>query len=206
MNTIYYIISYLRIIPRKTAIAAYNYYYGIKHLPAIRMEKLPLTNRVWNHITNLYIEPTEIIPGIYLGNAYNASNYSTIQYYNIKNILNISKELPNYFENNTEIIYKKIEIIDDAENHIKEHIQDIISFIDDKNIDNQNSLLVHCYMGSSRSASVILIILIYKYGYTFDEALTLIKSKRDIVNINTNFLEDIKEWINDKKIDSSFKV
>ena len=111
MNTIYYLISYLRIIPRKTAIAAYNYYYGIKHLPAIRMEKLPLTNRVWNHITNLYIEPTEILPGLYLGNAYNASNYSTIQYYNIKNILNISKELPNYFENNTDITYKKIEII-----------------------------------------------------------------------------------------------
>jgi protein-tyrosine phosphatase len=206
MNTIYYLISYLRIIPRKTAIAAYNYYYGIKHLPAIRMEKLPLTNRVWNHITNLYIEPTEILPGLYLGNAYNASNYSTIEYYNIKNILNISKELPNYFENNTNITYKKIEIIDDAENHITEWIQNIIEFVDNKEINTENSLLVHCYMGSSRSASVILIILIYKYGFTFDEALTLIKSKRDIVNINTNFLEDIKIWITEKNIDSSFKV
>ena len=206
MNTIYYLISYLRIIPRKTAIAAYNYYYGIKHLPAIRMEKLPLTNRVWNQITNLYIEPNEIIPGVYLGNAYNASNYSTIQYYNIKNILNISKELPNYFENNTDITYKKIEIIDDAENHITEWIQDIISFIDTITINSENSLLVHCYMGSSRSASVILIILVYKYGFSFDQALTLIKSKREIVNINTNFLEDIKDWIKEKNIDSSFKV
>ena len=61
-------------------------------------------------------------------------------------------------------------------------------------------------MGSSRSASVILIILVYKYGFSFDEALTLIKSKREIVNINTNFLEDIKDWIKEKNIDSSFKV
>ena len=48
MNTIYYLISYLRIIPRKTAIAAYNYYYGKELFDVHQFEK-DLT--IFNNLT-----------------------------------------------------------------------------------------------------------------------------------------------------------
>jgi protein-tyrosine phosphatase len=50
-------------------------------------------------------------------------------------------------------------------------------------------------MGSSRSASIVLIYLITKYNYDFESALKLIKLKRPIVNINNNFIEDIKKYL-----------
>jgi protein-tyrosine phosphatase len=194
MNTLYnYLSSYFIIIPRKAVDTIYNYYYGIRALPAIRMEKIPRIHSLLNHVTSLGMEPTEIIPGIFLGNAYNASNNSTLQYYKIKTIVNVSKEIPNSFEGRYN--YYRVPIQDDSEHHISDFIQEILEFLNSTTIDNENAILIHCYMGSSRSASVVLLYLITKLQYDFDTALTLIKTKRPIVNINNNFLEDIRQFI-----------
>ena len=199
MNTVYYVVSYLRILPRKTAMAIMNYCYGIIPAPAIRMEILPLNKRVWNHVHNLYIEPTEIVRGLFLGNAFNASNYSTLTTLGIMRIMNISMDIPNFFESSIE--YLNIPIQDDNNHHILPWIPKIITFLDlhygqDSNISpcELEPLMVHCYMGSSRSASVVCIILMHIYGYTKDSAIALLKEKRSIVNMNINFLNDIDVW------------
>lgn len=189
----YYIVSYFKIIPKKTVDTIYNYYYGHRALPANRMEKIPKIYSMLNHVTSLGLEPTEIIPGVFLGNAYNASNYSILNYYKIKTIINVSKEIPNTFEGNYN--YYRIPINDDSEHHISEYIPKILEFLEATTIDEENAILVHCYMGSSRSASVVLLYLITKYGYNLETALKLIKIKRPIVNINQNFIEDIKKYL-----------
>ena len=51
-------------------------------------------------------------------------------------------------------------------------------------------------MGSSRSASITLAYLIYKYNFTLNNGLKYLKKKRDIINININFINDIKEFFN----------
>jgi len=194
MNSIYsYIASYFRIIPIKTIDSIYNYYYGLRALPAIRMEKIPKIYSVLNHVTSLGLEPTEIIPGIYLGNAYNANNFSRLNYYKIKTIINVTKEIPNAFDGYFE--YYRIPINDDSENHIIEYINKVLDFLNNKTIDEDNAVLIHCYMGSSRSASIVLIYLILKHNYDLENALKMIKIKRPIVNINNNFIEDIKEYL-----------
>lgn len=201
MNIVYYIASFMRILPRKAGQFIYNKYYGIPHYNTNRMIELPLTKKVWNHVENLYLEPTEILPGIYLGNAYNASNYKTIEKFNIKTIVNVSKELPNFFEKNTSIKYFQIPIKDDSENHITEFINSVLEFLDKNGpYDEHNSLLIHCYMGSSRSASIVLLYLIYKYQYSYDAGLELLRSKRPIVNINTNFLKDIYDFFKEEPL------
>ena len=184
MNIIYYIASYMRILPRKAGQFIYNQYYRIPNYNTNRMIELPLTKKVWNHVENLYLEPTEILPGIYLGNAYNASNYKTIERFNIKTIINVSKELPNFFEKNTTINYLQIPVKDDSENHITEFIRPTLDFLDLHGPYTENSsLLIHCYMGSSRSASIILLYLIYKYQYSYNAALELLRARRPIVNM-----------------------
>jgi protein-tyrosine phosphatase len=201
MDIFYYITSYIRIVPRKAIQYLYNYYNGIKPLPATRMVKQPMAIKMWNHVTNLYLDPTEIVPGVYLGNAYNASNYSTVQRLNIKTIVNVSLEIPNFFEETTDISYFQIPVKDDAEHHITEYIRPILNFLDTRGpFSVDNSVLIHCYMGSSRSASVVLMYLINKYNYTYDGAIAHLKHKRPIVNINTNFLRDIKEFFCDEPL------
>lgn len=195
MNSIYYLASYLRIIPKKACTGLYNYYYGLENYPTERMETIPKYHSILNHVASLYLEPTEIVPGLYLGNAYNASNYLTLEHYNIKHIINISSELPNAFPNYFN--YLQIPIKDDNQNHIYEFIPEIIEFLDRIDISPNNSVLIHCYMGSSRSASVVLLYLIHRFKFSFEHALQLIKAKRPIVNINKNFLEDIQAYFDE---------
>ena len=47
-------------------------------------------------------------------------------------------------------------------------------------------------MGSSRSASVIIYYLMKFYGKSFEDALQYVKHKRDIVNLNINFANELR--------------
>ena len=51
-------------------------------------------------------------------------------------------------------------------------------------------------MGSSRSATVVCAYLIKYYNLTVSQSINLLKEKRDIVNINVSFIEDLKNFYN----------
>jgi hypothetical protein len=244
MNFIYHIYSYLRIIPNKGIEYIKKYISGTPFVHTERLYEVPARKRITNHITNLFLEPTHIIDNIYLGNAYNASNYATISKYNIAYIVNVSKEIKNYYEqeyksgdfyddiNNVEIKnvpihaismpfdtsisiyggygggggggyggggdgdikYLRVPIYDDCTYHISNYIKEAMDFIDNACNNKNGNILIHCYMGSSRSASIVLAYLIYKYNYSLSDALLFLKDKRNIVNINVNFIDDIKTY------------
>lgn len=232
MNFIYHIYSYLRIIPYKSVEYIIKYVSGTHNTHTERLYTIPTRTRITNHITNLFLEPTHIIDNIYLGNAYNASNYATISKYNIAYIVNVSKEIKNYYEqeyksgdfyddvNNIEIKnvpmrtinmpfdtsisiydggygdikYLRVPIYDDCTYHISNYIKEAMEFIDNASNNKNGNILIHCYMGSSRSASIVLAYLIYKYNYSLSDALLFLKDKRNIVNINVNFIDDIKTY------------
>jgi protein-tyrosine phosphatase len=170
--------------------------------PAVRMITLSKTEKVINHFTNLTLEPTEIIPGIYLGNAYNANNFAILSKLNIKVIVNVSTEFNNTYEKDTDIKYIQIPIRDDADHHLNKHsIKQVFEFLDlYAPYDENNAVLFHCYMGSSRSASITLAYLIHHYKYNFTDALSLVKERRNIVNINVNFLNDIRNYFDDDPV------
>jgi protein-tyrosine phosphatase len=46
------------------------------------------------------------------------------------------------------------------------------------------SVLVHCYAGVSRSASVCIAYLMKKFNWSLEKSLWFIKSKRRFVNPN----------------------
>lgn len=227
MNFIYHIYSYLRIIPNKGIEYIKKYISGTQVVHTERLYTIPARKRITNHIINLFLEPTHIIDNIYLGNAYNASNYATISKYNIAYIVNVSKEIKNYYEqenksedfyddinnieiknvpfdlststsisifsNYSDIKYLRVPIYDDCTYHISSYIKEAMDFIDNAQ-SNGGNILIHCYMGSSRSASIVLAYLIYKYNYSLSDALLFLKDKRNIVNINVNFIDDIKTY------------
>ena len=139
-------------------------------------------------IYSIFENPSHIIDNIYLGNAYNAANYEILKEMDIDCIINITNNIPNYYEDYFEYITYRIK--DNNHHSIKEFLIDSFNFI---NRNKNKKILVHCYAGSSRSASIVLYYLIKNYNMTFDDANTFLKEKRSIVNINTTFIKDIKE-------------
>lgn len=46
----------------------------------------------------------------------------------------------------------------------------------------------------SRSASIVISYLIWKYKMNLEEAFSFVKSKRKIISPNSNFIDQLKEF------------
>lgn len=139
--------------------------------------------------------PVHIIDNIYLSGAYGAANYTVLKNLDIKTIINVTKEIQNYFPD--DFTYHKYAILDNNEANIEEHVMDIMKIIDD----TKDNILIHCFLGKSRSASIVIYYLMSKHNMGLDEAIDFIKKKRDI-NPNIRFIEVLKKM---KHIDDAWK-
>lgn len=176
------VLSYIRIL--KDKILQYFYFNDLNlHVKRIKQNE----ETCFEHISKMMYDPTHIIDNIYLGNALNASNYKVLEEYNIKHIVNVTREIPNYFED--DINYLTIKIADTQDSSIINYIDEFITFMN--KIDKKENILIHCYMGSSRSATFTILYLNYKYNMTIKEALDYVINLRDIVNLNETFLKEL---------------
>jgi len=74
----------------------------------------------------------EIIGHLYLGNASTSADASLLERYNIQHILNVTPDLPNYFEDT--IRYFKIPISDHWSQSMLTHFPSAIQFIGESNL------------------------------------------------------------------------
>jgi dual specificity phosphatase 12 len=54
------------------------------------------------------------------------------------------------------------------------------------------AVLVHCYRGRSRSATVVVAFLMQKHGYSAERALAKVRSKREIIQPHDSFLAQLR--------------
>lgn len=130
-----------------------------------------------------------IIPYLYLGSIDEASNMNWLRDNDIKVILNVASEVPLY--SNCDIKTYKIYLNDSPLQDILPILQYTYSIIDEA-IKNRKNILVHCYAGISRSASIVIAYLIMKYGISLQDVYNYVKSKRNIINPNYGFIEQLK--------------
>ena len=77
-----------------------------------RMEDKKLTQSIYEHTTAPLSDMTQIDDHLFLGNAYNAANYSILESNKIEVIVNITDDIFNYFENEPNIQYYSLSIQD----------------------------------------------------------------------------------------------
>lgn len=144
-------------------------------------------------------KPTHIIDNIYLGSAFNAASYEVLKDFDIKVIFNITREISNYYPEDFE--YIRCDIYDNNKHSILRYLKTIYNHILFHQHHTTGNILIHCYMGASRSASVVIYYLMKKIKnvngeyLSFDEALDLLKRKRTIVNPTFRFTKDLAKSI-----------
>ena len=140
----------------------------------------------------------EILPLLWLGDIRSAKNKSFFDDNNIEIVINCTKDI-SFFSNYTKNI--RISVNDNLE---EEEIDKFYLYIDkgvdliNKEILNFKNILVHCYAGKQRSASIISCYLM-KYGnMSLKESIESIKSKRSVAfTPEINFIKSLLQFEKD---------
>jgi len=133
-----------------------------------------------------YSGSSQIINNLYLGSSFNAYSNSEISNNKINVIINVTEEIDNYHKDNLSIVYYKFPIKDNGIEDISDILEQSYDIID-KHLSNGDRILVHCFMGASRSASVIIYYLMRKYNISYNKSLQHVYNKREIVNLSQKF-------------------
>jgi protein-tyrosine phosphatase len=103
----------------------------------------------------------------------------------ITHILVASSNLPLTYESTQRFVYLRVGVPDTPESRIIEHFEVSNEFIDTaRRIGN---VLVHCFAGKSRSATLVCAYLIATQEHSYESALALLQSVRPHVQPNHGF-------------------
>lgn len=171
--------------------------------------KHPIIFKVFNKIA--FVDHYDIIlPNLFLGNIESSTNVDFLQDNYINSVVNCTENEPfhSYFNNESRSTLR-IDVNDsrDPENiqRFYEQIYMAVDFID-VNIKNGNNVLVHCYWGFMRSATIVAAYLIKRHGLTVKEAVDFIKERRPMsLNSMYNFNDLLERYYNEHHaIDKNF--
>ncbi|XP_056414954.1 protein phosphatase Slingshot homolog 2 isoform X2 [Hyla sarda] len=135
--------------------------------------------------------PTEIFDHVYLGSEWNASNLEDLQNRGVRYILNVTREIDNFFPGNFE--YHNIRVYDEEGTDLLAYWNDTYKFIS-KAKKHGAKCLVHCKMGVSRSASTVIAYAMKEYGWNLDRAFDYVKERRTVTKPNPSFMKQLEEY------------
>lgn len=136
---------------------------------------------------------SEVIPRLYLGNAKTAHDHSLLERLEITHILTIdSIPIPKGTIDHSRIKTLYIRAYDSVDTNILPYFPVANQFISDGI--QKGAILVHCRFGVSRSASLVAAYLMERNGWTRDQAIRLIRSRRKIINPNPGFMAQLQYY------------
>ena len=143
---------------------------------------------------NCIIKPSSKYGGLYIGNFGGAEEISVLKKLKIKAVLNcLPRRSVSYPK---EIIqdYLIIAMLDQEDFNIKKYFSDAINFIHENR--KKHSVLVHCFAGVSRSATLVIAYLMRVNRKSFEENLSYVKSRRQCIEPNPGFCKQLIMFIN----------
>src|SRR3990167_8078048 len=129
---------------------------------------------------------------IFVGDQTSATNKNIVDQLNIKYIINLA--YPHVKYNHDGIKQMNINIDDHPSSNIRQHFQQTRNFIDN-GVDNGNNVLIHCAAGISRSATIAIDYLMHKLKMPYDNAFQLVKNRRNIINPNDGFKQQLRSHV-----------
>ena len=135
--------------------------------------------------------PIEIIPHLYLGSIGSASNLKQLQNCKITHIVCCARGIKNFFPDKFK--YLNLDILDSEQADIKQYFEESYKFIDE-GIKNNGNVLIHCHAGISRSSTILIAYIMKSKKLKLDKVLEKLRTKREKVNPNSGFIEQLKKY------------
>uniref|UniRef100_A0A8C9Y3A5 protein-serine/threonine phosphatase n=1 Tax=Sander lucioperca TaxID=283035 RepID=A0A8C9Y3A5_SANLU len=135
--------------------------------------------------------PTEIFDHVFLGSEWNASNLEELQNSGVQYILNVTREIDNFFPGVFE--YHNIRVYDEEATDLLAYWNDTYKFIS-RAKKAGSKCLVHCKMGISRSAATVIAYAMKEHGWDLKKALDYVKERRAVTKPNPSFMRQLEEY------------
>ncbi|RMC11660.1 hypothetical protein DUI87_11782 [Hirundo rustica rustica] len=138
----------------------------------------------------------QVWPNVFLGDAWAARSKTILQGLNITHILNAAdgpysiNTGPKYYAD-LQIEYYGVEAFDDPSFDLSIFFYDAANFIGKALNSSGGKVLVHCAMGVSRSATLVLAFLMIHENMTLVDALKTVSAHRNICP-NSGFLSQLR--------------
>ncbi|ANM64884.1 Dual specificity phosphatase catalytic domain [Arabidopsis suecica] len=134
--------------------------------------------------------PSLIEQGLYLGSVAAASNKNVLKSYNVTHILTVASSLRPAHPD--DFVYKVVRVVDKEDTNLEMYFDECVDFIDEAKRQG-GSVLVHCFVGKSRSVTIVVAYLMKKHGMTLAQALQHVKSKRPVASPNAGFIRQLQD-------------
>ncbi|KAF5736826.1 Dual specificity protein phosphatase 1 isoform 2 [Tripterygium wilfordii] len=154
----------------------------------------------WSKCFKDDVIPCKIEEGLFLGSLGAANNKSELKRLNVTHILTVASSLPPAHPD--DFVYKVIPVMDRPDTDLRQYFDECFSFIDEAK-EKGGGVLVHCFVGRSRSATIVIAYLMKKHGMSLSQAQDHVKSRRPQVCPNVGFmkqLQDFEKSLQDQKL------
>lgn len=174
----------------------------LPQLPSWQVVPYPPISRLSHWKAVCFDSPTKVFTDpfthtcLYLGSSFNAADSKWLRQRNVWHIVNVSQSIPNL---HVGVKYYRVSVRDVAGARLffnTGHAYDVIKFIHEQ-LCNKRPVLVHCWAGSSRSASVVLLYLLWRRHFSnLIEAYDALSRQRNMVAVNRDFLHVLDGYVN----------
>ena len=152
--------------------------------------------RVVNIYNDLFLffgnQAARVHDRLWVGSAINAADQYFVESVPIVGIVNVTPEVPNFYAQTVQ--YCNVAIRDDQDCCITTTLyEEAAQFIDQMLEESDHGhVLVHCFVGRSRSVAVCCYWLMTRHRYSFQECYADISQKRPFARINENFARTLR--------------
>lgn len=139
-----------------------------------------------------YYPAKEIVPHLWIGSEYDASDPAFLKKHDIRLVVNCSKDLP--FASKTIRGYRVPVDDDEADADVMARYIPVAVLLMNDVLRYDQNVLVHCFAGMNRSATVAAGYLMFSKGMTASEAQRYIKARKPECFSPMNFGDSLKQW------------
>ncbi|XP_060238082.1 dual specificity protein phosphatase 13B isoform X2 [Meriones unguiculatus] len=155
-----------------------------------------LQRLLWVHRTATLTHINEVWPNLFLGDAYAARDKSRLIQLGITHVVNVAAgkfqvDTGAKFYRGTPLEYYGIEADDNPFFDLSVYFLPVARYIKEALNIPQSRVLVHCAMGVSRSATIVLAFLMICENMTLVDAIQTVQAHRDICP-NSGFLRQLQ--------------
>ncbi|KAI9242642.1 MAG: hypothetical protein BYD32DRAFT_168969 [Podila humilis] len=147
--------------------------------------------------------PSRILPFLYLGNLAHASNPGLLKSLGIRYVLSVGEEAHGLHEANammnasaSKFMVKLVDdMFDNGVDSLWRHLENCVDFVDEARRSNTR-ILIHCRVGVSRSATIVIAYLMAHYSMSLADAYLMVRARRLSVIIQPNllFMYELLQW------------